>query len=79
MRAQQAAAGNTGDATASGAQSDMQGISGRGNRACSGSKDKAAVGGAAGVRPGQGQVDRRQTPASIATEADGSWARKTFN
>lgn len=68
--------------TSTGTQSEFSELSGRGNRARAGSKDKSgmAVGGARGGAVGGGASgDRRQTPASIATEADGSWARKTLN
>ena len=76
-----------------GTQSEFSEIAARGGtRARSGSmtKNKAVVAGAVAVAGagagGKGAAavagaegDRRQPSTTIATEADGSWARKTFN
>ena len=74
-----------------GTQSEFSEIAARGStRARSGSmtKNKAvaagAVAGAGAAGKGVAAVagaegDRRQPSTTIATEADGSWARKTFN
>jgi len=66
--------------TSTGAQSEFSELSGRGNRARAGSKDKSASGGSVrGADRGINTDGRRQAAAAIATEADGSWARKTLN
>jgi len=75
-----------------GTQSEFSEITARGGRARSGSMSKnkqvaaSATAGATVVKTGVGAAaaagaegDRRQPSTTIATEADGSWARKTFN
>jgi len=77
---QQQASGEV--ATFTGTPSEFSELSGRSDRARAGSKDKsaAASGGPTSRGADRGNAsDRRQTAASIATEADGSWARKTLN
>ena len=69
-------------ATSVGTQSEFSEMTGARGRARTSSKDKGALANnpnraaAAGVGAGAGVA---RQPTTIATEADGSWARKTFS